>query len=102
MEALIVIGVIAIVALILIKKKKDKKSTPKPVQPAPTPTPAPTPAPTPPVSGPCDDKRDGTNFRAYMTQIECNKHGYFWCPIAKACMPSSINVNDCGKPPHLM
>jgi len=51
---------------------------------------------------PCRDMRDGSNFSAYMTPQECNKHGYFWCPIAKRCMPSSVNVNDCGKPARLM
>jgi hypothetical protein len=51
---------------------------------------------------PCRDMRDGSNYSAYMTPSECNKHGYFWCPIAKRCMPSSVNVNNCGKPTHLM
>ena len=64
-------------------------------KPQPKPEPQPTPA------DPCADKRDGKYNPAWDKQT-CNAHGYFFCPIAKKCMPSSVNVNDCGKPPHLM
>ena len=54
-----------------------------------------------PVSGPCDDKRNG-KYNPSWDRTTCNKNGYFFCPISNRCIPSSVNVNSCGKPPHLM
>lgn len=103
MELLIFLGVVAIIVIILKKNKKKNKKKFILSKPVPEPEPVPEPVPEPePISGPCDDKRDRTNFTAYKTKKECNKHGYFWCPLAKKCMPSSINVGECGKPSYLM
>ena len=57
--------------------------------------------PTIPAGGPCDDKRNG-KYNPNWDQVTCNKNGYFFCPISHRCMPSSVNVNACGKPSHLM